>query len=181
MRAVDVGCVVLVLIWLPGCASHPVPRAKLPPAAVAQRSVHGGWVSIEPRRVSAGTPPALRIEGELIAIDVATVHVLTADGFQSIPRASVARITVVGYAGRSGSISLWAVLGGVSTLSHGGFLILTAPMWVVAGIVATHAERRVGLERDVDLARRYARFPQGLPADLDPKTLGALPLRRGGR
>ena len=115
------------------------------------------------------------VEGELIAIDETAFHVLSRTGLQSVPRASGHRITLVGYGNRAGALVGWSVAGGISTLSHGGFLLFTAPMWAITGIVASHTEKRAGIWHDDELARRYARFPQGLPPGFDPKTLGTLP------
>jgi hypothetical protein len=52
-------------------------------------------------------------------------------------------------------------------------------MWAIAGIAATLTEKRAGMLHDDDLARRFARFPQGLPPGFDPKSLGALPAVAG--
>ena len=114
----------------------------------------------------------------MIAIDENTFHVFTAAGLQSVPRASAHRITLVGYGTPAGALAGWAVAGGISTLSHGRFLLFTAPMWAIGGIVATHTEKGAGMVHDDDLARRFARFPQGLPPGLDAKTLGAPPAGR---
>jgi hypothetical protein len=178
MRAVKTYLLVLVVavMCLPGCAGHLAPREWRPQAVAAQRSFHGGWIRIEAVEASGaksrGGPIA---EGELIAIDETAFHVLSRAGLQSVPRARAHRITLVGYGNRAGALTIWSVAGGISTLSHGGFLLFTAPMWTVAGIVAAHTERRAGTWHADDLARPFARFPQGLPPDLDPKTLGALP------
>jgi len=147
---------------------------------VAQRSSRGGWILIEAVASSGarstGRPLA---EGELIAIDETAFHVLTTAGLQSVPRASAHRITLVGYGTPVGALDVWAVAGGISTLSHGGFLLITAPMWTIGGIVETRKEKGAGMLHDDDLARRFARFPQGLPPGFDPKSLGALPAVEG--
>ena len=184
MHVVDAWLVlplVVAVTCLPGCAGNPAPREWRSPAAAAQRSSRGSWIIIEAVTASgaksSGRPLA---EGELIAIDETAFHVLTTAGLQSVPRASAHRITVVGYGNRAGALAGWAVAGGISTLSHGEFLLFTAPMWAIAGIVATQTEKRAGIWHDDDLARRFARFPQGLPPALDLKSLGALPAV-GGR
>jgi hypothetical protein len=151
---------------LSGCAHNTAPAGWHPPALVALRSTHGGWIRVE------GT---VRTEGELIAVDQTAFHVLTRSGFQSVPRASVEKITLTGYGNRARTLALWSVLGGVSTLSHGINLLFTAPMWTVGGIVASLTEKHASIWHDADVAFRFARFPQGLPPGFDPKTLGALP------
>jgi hypothetical protein len=184
MHVVDARRFVLPLFvavtWLPGCAGNPAPREWRPPAAAAQRSSRGSWIIIEavtaPGAKSSRRPLA---EGELIAIDETAFHVLTTAGLQSVPRASAHRITLVGYGTPAGALAGWAVAGGISTLSQGGFLLLTAPMWAIGGIVATQTEKHAGIWHDDALARRFARFPQGLPPGFDLKSLGALPAEAG--
>jgi len=151
---------------LSGCAHNTAPPGWHPPALVALRSTHGGWIRVE------GT---VLIEGELIAIDQSAFHVLTQSGFQSVPRASVRRITLTGYGNRARTLALWSALGGASALSHGFYSLFTGPTWAVGGIVASLKEKHASIWHDADVAFRFARFPQGLPPGFDPQTLGALP------
>jgi hypothetical protein len=160
--------IVAGLTCLCGCgATNPAPAEWRPQAVAAQRSTRGGWIQVDGIDRS-GKDLA---HGELIAIDPAAIHVLTAAGLQSIPRAAVRRITVVGYGNRTGTLTIWAVAGGVSTLSHGGYLLFTAPMWIIGGVISHHKENSAGVWHDAEIARRFARFPQGLPPDLDPAAL----------
>jgi hypothetical protein len=178
MRAVDAGVALtlaVAAVCAPGCAGNPAPREWRPPAAVAQRSSRGGWIIIEAVASSGAGSTGRPLAGELIAIDENAFHVLTTAGLQSVPRASAHRITLVGYGTPVGALDVWAVAGGISTLSHGGLLIFTAPMWTIGGIVATRKEKGAGMLHDDDLARRFARFPQGLPPAFDPRSLGVLP------
>ena len=181
MRAIDADArfvlpLVLAVTCVSGCGGNPAPREWRTPAAAAQRSSRGGWIRIDAVDPSgAKSRGGILAEGELIAIDDTAFHVLTTAGLRSVSLASAHRITLVGYGNRAGSLTLWSVLGGISTLSHGGFLLFTAPTWATAGIIATHTEKQAGIWHQDDLARRYARFPQGLPPGFDPKTLGALP------
>ena len=183
MRAVEARVVLAIAAavgCVSGCAGNPVPREWRPPAAVAQRSSRGGWITIEAVAASGvrstGRPLA---EGRLIAIDEAALQVLTTAGLQAVPRTIGHRITLVGYGTPVGALDVWAVAGGISTLSHGGFLLFTAPMWTIGGIVATRKEKAAGMLHDDDLARRFARFPQGLPPGFDPKLPGVLPAVAG--
>ena len=161
---------------LSGCGRNTAPPGWHPPALVALRSSHGGWIRIEGTAAS-GTQSrdGLLTEGELIAVDQTAFHVLGKSGFQSVPRASVKKITLVGYGNRARTLALWSVLGGVSTLSHGFYLLFTAPTWTIGGIVASQKEKHAGVWHDEDVAFRFARFPQGLPPGFDPNTLGTLP------
>lgn len=171
---------VVAVTCVSGCTGNRAPREWRPPAAAAQRSSHGGWITIEavktPGARSSDGPIA---EGELIAIDETAFHVLSAAGLQSVPRASVRRITIVGYGNRAGTLAAWSVAGGISVLSHGFLLVFTAPMWAIAGVAGSLTEKHAGTWHDDDVARRFARFPQGLPPGFDPKSLGALPAVAG--
>jgi hypothetical protein len=143
---------------------------------MALRSTHGGWIRVE-RLVASGPEPGdgFQTEGELIAVDQTAFHVLTRSGFESVPRASVRRITLTGYGNRARALALWSVIGGASTLSHGFYLLFTAPTWAIGGTIASLKEKHASIWHDEDVAFRFARFPQGLPPGFDPNTLGALP------
>jgi len=47
-------------------------------------------------------------------------------------------------------------------------------MWIISGFVAAHREGRAGVFHDDDVARLFARFPQGVPAGVNVEALGAL-------
>ena len=176
MRASNVWSVLSLVIasQLSGCAHNPAPKGWRPSAVVAQHSTRGGWIVVEPRGSDVSSPDASRVEGELIAIDDDAYHVLTAGGLRSVSRSSPHRITLVAFGTSPGAIAAWASVGGLSTLSHGGFLLLTAPMWAVSGVVAAAKESGAGILHEADRARAFARFPQGLPPGFDPAALGPL-------
>ena len=80
--------------------------------------------------------------------------------------------------GRFNWLGLWTLLGTLSTGSHGFFLILSAPVWILTGTVAAVNQSRQPVltypRQGWAGWRAYARFPQGLPpglarAALDPK------------
>ena len=176
MRTAD-PCLVLIAISLLGLFGHsskPVPRQLQVSAAEAQRAVRGGWVTVE-GKPSGEKRRRLIVEGELIAVDESTIHVLTTAGLQSVRLEPGLQMRVVRYRSNSSSLAWWAVAGGVSTLSHGWFLIFTAPAWAIGGVIATIDEGRAAIVHDVVSARAFARFPQGLPPGLDPEALGTLP------
>lgn len=175
MRVGDPRLVVMAVAvtCLQGCAGNPAPLTWRQPAALVQRSPRGGWVRIDAMELSGPSKASRFVQGELIAIDQSAVHVLTVAGLQSVPRVSVRSVALVAYGTRAGALAAWAVGGGVSTLSHGGFLLFTAPMWAITGVIAVRTEGRAGVLRD--FANSFARFPQGLPAGFDPKSLGTLP------
>jgi len=60
-------------------------------------------------------------------------------------------------------------------LSHGVFAAVTFPMnWIVIGSLTSAAKRAATFTTEnvsIDQLDRFARFPQGLPENIDPKTL----------
>jgi hypothetical protein len=175
MRASNVWRVLALVIasHLSGCAHNPTPKAWRLSAVQAQHMTRGSWILVEPG-ASGESSDASPVEGELIAIDDSAYHVLTEGGLRSVSRSPTDRIRLFAFGTSPGAIAAWASVGGVSTLSHGGFLLFTAPMWAVAGAVATAKESGAGILHDADRARAFARFPQGLPPGFDPAALGPL-------
>ncbi|HEY2944210.1 MAG TPA: hypothetical protein VGN09_17375 [Vicinamibacteria bacterium] len=118
------------------------------------------------------------VEGELIAVSDDRVYVLTDSGLVDVPHESVAKAILAAYATGEGQLAGWGALGTLSTLSHGIYLVITAPIWIIAGIMAAAGESRAGLvrypEKPLTSFRLYARFPQGLPAGLEASALGRL-------
>jgi hypothetical protein len=84
----------------------------------------------------------------------------------------------------------WTVLGALSTISHGFWLVFSAPAWILIGSVATSHESHRGIldcpprqetaHPDVaclDVAGRFARFPQGPPPGVgEAQLLGRAPV-----
>jgi hypothetical protein len=170
---------VFVLLTVSGCFHTSAPTGWLPTAVEAQREAYGGWIKLDFNMgVEANT-----VHGELIAASRDSVHVLTSDSLVAVPTASVFAGTLTAYDSEFGALRLWTILGGVSTLSHGFVLVLTAPVWAIAGSFATaSASKAPRVESsDPSLLRMYARFPQGLPPGLDARSLRQKDVRKLGR
>ena len=105
--------------------------------------------------------------GELLAIDDMYLYVLTEGRVRAIERRHITQVSVELYASQAGQAGLWTALGTVSTISHGFWLIITAPVWLGAGIsVSAGAAATNDLEIHDDRLGplyQFARFPQGLP------------------
>ena len=164
----------LLAASLAGCATNPAPPGWLPPAAKAQAQAYGGWISLNCKKGEAVT----HVEGELIAVTDDRVFVLADSGLVEVRHESVAKATLAAYATGEGALAGWSALGTVSTLSHGLYLLITAPMWIIAGIMAAGGESGAGLlrypQKPLASFRLYARFPQGLPKGLEASALGRL-------
>jgi hypothetical protein len=102
------------------------------------------------------------------------VLVLNKSGVTDIPAAEIKRTRLELY-DENKIVGLWAALGTLFTLSHGFYLVLSAPIWVISGISGAVGESRSGIVEiegsSPEEFRKYARFPQGLPAGIDLRLL----------
>jgi hypothetical protein len=128
-----------------------------------------------------GAPPTDALRGEFIAVSNDSVFVLTqAAEFRAVAHADVEHALVASYASQYDLLAVWSLMGTVATASHGWFAIFSAPIWLIAGPIATASQSRAPLE-DVVTRRgswvdwadvsMYARFPQGMPLSLDRSQL----------
>jgi len=106
--------------------------------------------------------------GELLACDGRTLYLRVHVGrsrYVALARGDWHTLEVEGTQHYVAS-GLWTGLGAVSTLSHGVWLIASAPVWgVVGGISIGASGRRTELLGACTLeVRSLARWPQGLPA-----------------
>lgn len=166
----------LLITLAAGCARNPAPHAWLPTPRGAPEDPYGAWIGL---RLS----DTQELIGELLAQEHDSVFVLTDDG--SVRAVHTARVTsarIAWFDSRWGSTTaLWGALGSLSTFSHGFVLVLSMPVWIIAGSTAAASDSRAPLVNPLRLgwegARMYARYPAGLPPGL-PRTL---PLRRSAR
>jgi hypothetical protein len=152
------------------CAGNPAPRGWLAPAQDALSDPYGAWVELELPSAGKQVPSG----GELIAVAFDSVFVLTTDGeFHALARADVTRARVAYYSSQHGQLAAWTIIGSVATLSHGFFLVFSFPVWAIGGSVTTGGQSRAPLadvgenKHSWDAVTKYARFPQGLPSELD--------------
>jgi hypothetical protein len=157
--------------WLPlaGCtASSPAPRGSRRTIEQAQRDPRGAWINI---RTDTG-----EVAGELLAVEQSAVVVASTAGFQRVPVARIREWTLAWYEASNSGVLGYNVIGTLSTLSHGFWLVFTAPLlWILPGTVIARQQSRQGYESSrsgdpvAHLAlARYARFPAGLPPGFDP-------------
>ena len=160
-----------VLLAALACYTSRAPRNWLPTPAESQSDPYGGWI-----KVSAKTPTGPReIEGELIAAERDTLHVMAFIELVSVPLDSVTEVKLEAFRIERVGFATWTALGVLSSLSHGYVFVLTAPVWILGGTFATSSYSRAPLivTPTVEALRPYARFPQGFPPGLDRKTLQA--------
>jgi len=169
--------VVLVVLLASACQSIPAPEDWLPTPFETPEWTYGGWIQVEMKPTAPKVPAAVW-GGELIAVSADSGWILTDNGVTAVAVRDVSRATLVGWDPDFSGFLLWSLLGTVSTISNGAFLVATAPMWIIGGSLATASQSRsstIKTERaQWSDFRLYARFPQGLPPGLDLASLGKL-------
>ncbi|MBC8374723.1 MAG: hypothetical protein H8E26_01690 [FCB group bacterium] len=171
--------ILVIFLFVISCASTTAPDEWLSSAEQTQTQAYGGWIDIELTQTTS-REPLTSIRGELIAISTDTVYVL-AEALIATPKVKIkhARLTI--YDSEAGKLAGWTVLGTFSTISHGFLLILSAPIWIISGSTAAAIQSRKPIldypKISLDQFKKYARFPQGLPANLNrakikPKDIG---------
>ena len=165
-RARRIALALAVGTALAACASNNAPADFLPSPEQAQTSAYGGWIEL----TVAGGPQDSLIQGELIAVTADSVWVITWQGGFVLATADVKAGTLTAYRSNWGPLAAWAAVGTLSTASHGGFLIFTAPLWIIAGSVAASKQSRAPVHKVASWGwadlRTYARFPAGMPEDV---------------
>lgn len=175
MSATNWGVALAVLTAVPGCYSTAGPVQWLPTAEETETSAYGGWFEPEKGSVSGG---------ELLAVTEDSILFLGAGGVEVVHRAAVAGGRVIGWNSRAGDLNGVGVLGTLSTLSNGLFLLFTAPAWMVTTGMANTTQYRLPIVpisgATTDQIARFARFPQGWPAGLRRDQLRPKPLALPG-
>jgi hypothetical protein len=156
---------IVMLAMAAGCMRNPVPDERILEAEQLPRWTRGLWAVAEP----VGSDP---IDGELVAADKDGVVLLTERGVARLALADCERVTVAAYRTYDSVPGIWSLFGLASTVSHGGFLLISAPVWALTGSITlvnmhNHPIYRYPDERIESLAR-FARFPQGLPPGWTP-------------
>jgi hypothetical protein len=171
LRAAAIAAVALAC----GAACHAsvAPKNWLSKPAQTQQEAWGAWIRAQYfAQARHDTAPA-QVQGELIATGPDSLHVLTATGLVSIPMKELNAATLSTYESHWGTVALWSAMGGLSTPSHGLFAILSLPLWLITGTVASSSASGGPIVQSTapELLRPYARFPQGMPPGLDRSSL----------
>jgi hypothetical protein len=172
--------VIAVMIIALGCASSKAPDDWLPAPKDVPHDVYGGWLNL---KLDAGANRFLIQSGEFIAVRDSTVILISQEGKSLIfPMPLVRRATLELHQKETGQAGL-ATLGGVlSTLSHGFYLLISAPIWLITGTGASSSVSHIDhFETDNPSIgwwydhSKYARFPQGVPENIDLAALKSKP------
>jgi hypothetical protein len=153
----------------PACTvASPAPASARLTMDAAQRDAHGAWINLSTDHGG--------VAGELLAVEPRTVVVQTSAGFQRVPIHDIRSWSLAWYEADNSGVVGFAVVGTLSTLSHGFFLVFTAPLlWMIPGTAMARVQSGKGYESGgvgdpVAMAAlaMYARFPAGLPPGFDP-------------
>ena len=178
----------VAVVALSGCTPRLVaPPGRVPLSDRISVDPGGAWVRIV-------SPDGNAVAGELLAVAPDSVFVLTLDDRVVAVARSTDTARVEAFRGDWQGAASWAGLGALSALSHGFFLVLTAPAWGLTGAAVTYGQSRSGVfyvsdggtrkgigpipDQSWESAARFARFPQGLPAGVVRSRLRALPPTR---
>jgi hypothetical protein len=154
----------LVSAGATGCLHNPDPKPRS--MSAVHTDAHGGFVVV---RVAGQVDH----QGELIAIGLEGVWVLAGDQLIVTPHERVSDLDVYAYDVTVGGVAGWGLLGTLSTISHGFFLVFSAPVWIVTTIAASASHSGSAHKGYVNNGRgdwseltKWARFPQGMPPGL---------------
>jgi hypothetical protein len=166
----------LLLLTVAACASNPAPRGALPSEENVDRSPYGGWIYVERNARQA-------VQGELLSARDDSVVVLTEDGAQTVAREAIQYAEVGVFEAQMAGLTTWTVVGTLSTISNGLFLIFTAPMWIIGGgfslaRVSKQPIYKWNENEPLSSLARFARFPGGMPDNVDRTTLTSPMLMR---
>ncbi len=159
----------LLLLAVGGCASSGAPKGWLPVPGESGPDPYGGWITIE-----YGEPPNT-LAGEFLCVDFDSLYVLVdhagADAeVDCIPTADVVEARIAYFDAQVGQAAAAVAGGALASVSHGFYVLISAPVWLVIGgsMAGVHSYAPLAdyPDHDWEVLRRFARFPQGVPVGL---------------
>lgn len=152
-------------VLLFSCSTVKAPRGSVPKREAMATDAYGGWITLSLINNENA------VEGEFIAVNSDSLHVMVRDKVQSFATTEISSARVVLFNTDIGRYATWTILGSLATLSNGGLLIFTFPMWLITGIVTGSAEsNRINFydypTSDWSELNKFTRFPQGIPDEV---------------
>lgn len=171
-----------LILFLSECGTLKIPANYRYTALQMKREITGNWINIKLNsKIISGTDPVLA--GELIAIQSDTIYLITPDGLKGLHVSSIDNAVLFIYMNQA---RMYAAFTGllylpdmVAALVTGipGFLLLGVP-WVATGSIVTTSEASNHSNTMIypdfcrlDDLKKFARFPQGMPPDIDKTRL----------
>ena len=163
-----------ITFLLLNCRTIHAPDNWLPENEEMMENAYGGWIYlwiIDPNDEYAYEPD---ISGEFISYRNGEITILNYDSIYTIDTNSIAEVVLELVDKNVSTIVVWGFFGTLSTMSHGMYLSFSAPIWIMGTTIAASGESY----RDVYEAeyprkkwwaevKRFARFPQGIPDEVD--------------
>ncbi len=168
----------MALFLLSSCASVHAPYGFLPPGAKSlQKESYGSWIELH---VINNRSKDFMVSGELIAVSNDSVFVLDQNIFRAVSVFDIQKARLVEYNSHASELGPLVLLGALSTASHGFYLFLTAPLlWILGGSLAVSSRSRDPIldypKHSFAEMSKFARFPQGLPKNLNRDELRSKP------
>ena len=168
------GVAFVVVLVTAACASNPAPPTWQRPAEEMPQFPFGMWIQLT---VQSSTGRQV-VAGEFLAVGTDSVYMLPFESpVLSVARSSVMAGTIAEYDARWGTLAGWAAGGAlISPLVNGWLSAISFPIWVIGGVASTSMASHDALTRYPWVwpeVRKFARFPQGLPATVDRASLAA--------
>lgn len=162
--------VFLTIVFLAlSCATVKTPQNPVPKRTELETEAYGARI----RLTSKNEQHFKWAAGELLCIHTDFVYVLNdAGNIEVINKKEVKTAHIVLYQTLASKYTSWALLGTLSTASHGKFMVISFPLWLISGISISRAEaQRINYlyypETSWKEISHFARFPQGLPTGLN--------------
>ena len=150
---------------LPACtATSPAPKAFRQTITNAQKIALGSWTRVDGRVFSA--------DGELLAVDPRDIYLERDAHVTIVNPACVNKLTIAAFESENEGVQGLGALGLLSTLSHGFILVVSMPIWAITTASTSYRQSGAGYldyKREgngpinTQPARKWARFPQGMP------------------
>lgn len=164
--------IAMIFFMLTGCGHTEAPPFWLPSDAKSQADGYGGWASVK----SGVKPKRADVTGELIAVAEDRLYVLTERGVESVSKNEITTAVVDGYDQDARPVARAWVIGAIASVGAGVWgIYVMQPLWALAGRTAlkeaaSYARVSYPRQRWEEMSK-YARFPAGLPANIDLLTL----------
>jgi len=158
-------------LLLASCETVKAPVGTVPRRVGLQTESFGGWISVKP------VDKKEVVEGEYIGNRNDTLYILTENaGLFGFGISSVESAELVYYALDNGRYTTWTVLGAIGSVSNGGFGLITIPLWIVVGSIATFNEKdRINYfyypSDRLQILSQFARFPVVIPDKVNLRQL----------
>jgi hypothetical protein len=158
-----------ILIFCASCASIRGPRELIPDPEEVPENPRGCWIELETK--------VDKISGEFIGLSEDNVYVEVikfGKKLYAVPRDEVKKAQiVVFYPDGTSYLGLWTLLGVLLSFTHGGYLLISIPIWLLFGISSIIGRSYEPVfsysKKELDKMSIYARYPQGVPMEIRQK------------